>query len=65
MKIKFKPTHLIRLDNGEAIPVELIDGAAYTKLEAETITPADYECDEAGNWTYQGQPFNGTVETIK
>lgn len=64
MNYEFKPTHIITTDSGERIPVMLIDGAAYTEVETESLTPADYERQENGDWTFQGQPFNGTVEVI-
>jgi hypothetical protein len=57
----FNPTHLICLDNGRRIEVELIDGAAYTREECETYTNADYEKQDNGTWTFQGQVFNGRV----
>lgn len=55
------PTHRITLDSGEVVLVELIDGAAYTREEAGALCSADYERQEDGSWTFQGQPFSGTV----
>ncbi|MFH1184497.1 MAG: hypothetical protein V1755_05600 [Chloroflexota bacterium] len=60
----YQPTHQINLDDGTMISVLLVDGAAYTQEEWESETSADYECDECGVWTFQGQPFAGTVEKL-
>lgn len=58
------PTHQIRT-SGVETPVMLSDdGAAYTKDEWDTTSPADYERRD-GQWLFQGQAFNGTVQAIK
>lgn len=64
-KPEFFPSHRITLRSGEVEEVMLIDGAAYTRDEWESETVADYECDEAGAWTFQGEPFAGAVGEIK
>jgi hypothetical protein len=61
----FQPTHVITLDSGEQIEVELVDGAAYTRAEWESTTAADYECSDGGEWTFQGDPFAGTVRRLQ
>jgi hypothetical protein len=57
-------THRITTDSGEVIDVMLDDGVAYTAAEWCATVAADYECDEAGRWLFQGQPFAGSVEPI-
>lgn len=64
MKREFEPTHVITLADGERIEVQLVDGAAYTHAEWNATDAADYERQENGDWTFQGQPFDGTVEPI-
>ena len=64
-KTKFQPSHRITLRSGEVEEVMLVDGAAYTREEWESETVADYERDENGAWTFQGEPFACTVEEIK
>lgn len=59
----FCPTHKITTSTGE-VEVQLVDGAAYTAEEWESETAADYERDEAGNWTFQGAAFAGAVRPI-
>ena len=44
-EMTFKPTHRITR-NGTHTLVMLIDGAAYTELEASSLTHADYECTD-------------------
>lgn len=61
----FAPTHVITLDNGEHIQVQLVDGAAYTRAEWDATDQADYERQDDGSWTFQGSPFAGTVETLR
>lgn len=63
-KTKFQPSHRITLRSGEVEEVMLVDGAAYTREEWESETVADYERDENGDWTFQGEPFACTVEEI-
>jgi hypothetical protein len=58
----WSPTHRITLPDGSVEFVMLQDGAAYTQAEWDATDTADYARDDAGNWTFQGQPFNGTVE---
>ena len=59
----FTPTHTITLDS-ESFPVQLVDdGAAYTADEWASETPAEYERQDDGSWTFQGQAFNGSVKT--
>jgi hypothetical protein len=65
----FTPTHVIGLTRREVILVQLCvaddpAGSAYTQREWETGTTAAYERDHAGNWTFQGQSFHGTVNTV-
>jgi hypothetical protein len=57
-------THRITTDAGEVIDVMLDDGAAYSAAEWVATDAADYGCDEAGRWLFQGQPFAGSVEPI-
>jgi hypothetical protein len=57
-------THRITTDAGEVIDVMLDDGVAYSAAEWVATVAADYECDEAGRWLFQGQPFAGSVEPI-
>ncbi len=64
MRDAFKPTHRITLDGGREIYVCLIDGCAYTQEEADSLSDPDYERADDGTWTFQGQPFNGTVEVL-
>ena len=60
----FQPTHKITTDR-ETIEVMLTDdGAAYTAAEWESSGAADYELTDAGEWTFQGQPFSGRVERL-
>ena len=61
----FCPTHRITLRSGEVEEVMLVDGAAYTREEWDSETQADYERDEAGAWTFQGQPFACSISEIK
>jgi hypothetical protein len=62
----FEPTHIITLDSGEQIEVQLVDdGAAYTRAEWESTTAADYERSDSGEWTFQGEAFAGTVRLLK
>jgi hypothetical protein len=63
-KPAFQPSHRITLRSGEVEEVMLVDGAAYTAAEWESATLADYERDEDGRWTFQGEPFACTVEEI-
>jgi len=63
-KPAFQPSHRITLRSGEVEEVMLVDGAAYTADEWESETMADYECDDDGRWTFQGEPFACTVEEI-
>jgi hypothetical protein len=42
----------------------LIDGAAYSRLEWERQTSADYERTNNGEWLFLGEPFSGTVEGL-
>lgn len=56
----FQPTHRI-VTPSAIIPVMLCDGAAYTREEYEASAPADYERQDDGAWTFQGQPFEGEV----
>lgn len=60
----FTPTHVITMQNGERIEVRLVDGAAYTRAEWDANEPADYERQDNGDWTFQGQPFAGTVKAL-
>ena len=61
----FRATHRITLDNGDTIEVCLVDGGgAYTLEEWESGTLADYERTDDGAWTFQGEPFAGTVEAL-
>lgn len=57
------PTHEITHDN-EPTRVMLDDGAAYTYEEFHSGTAADYEANANGEWTFQGQPFTGTVRAL-
>lgn len=60
--MEWRPTHSIDLDSGERVEVMLLDGAAYTRSEWDTETPADYECDPVtGAWTFLGRAFPGTI----
>ena len=61
----FQASHRITLSSGEVEEVMLIDGAAYTREEWQSETAADYEREESGAWTFQGEPFNGTVSEIE
>ena len=59
------PTHVITTDDGTETAVMLIDtGAAYTLAEWEAEANADYERNAAGEWTFLGEPFAGTVTRI-
>lgn len=61
----FQATHVIRLDDGTTYEVMLDDeGRAYTRDEWYAEALADYERQDNGDWTCQGQPFNGTVERL-
>ena len=57
------PTHEIQHD-GRAVFVQLHEGSAYTLDEWQSSTSADYERQDDGSWTFQGQPFNGTVRRL-
>lgn len=61
----FNPSHRITLPSGEVEEVMLIDGAGYTQAEWDSETQADYERTAAGEWTFCGQPFAGSVECIE
>jgi hypothetical protein len=55
----FTATHEITVtdrDTGavKVIPVALVDGVAYTRVEWDACAPADWEYD-AGSWTFQGR----------
>jgi hypothetical protein len=63
-KPDFQPSHRITLRSGEVEEVMLVDGAAYTAAEWDSMTVADYECDESGHWTFQGEPFDCKVQEI-
>jgi hypothetical protein len=67
----FKPTHEITVHyaNGDILyaPVMLVDGAAYSHCEWANDAAADWECNEDGEWTFQGRPHpsTGTVTIEK
>lgn len=61
---KFTPTHRITRPDGRSIDVMLCDGAAYTADEWTSATTADYERDDAGQWTFQGEAFTGEIEPV-
>lgn len=61
MAQSFIPTHRITTPSGRVIAVMLVSGAGYTRSEWESETAADYERDDSGNWTFQGEPFSGSV----
>lgn len=67
MKRPWKPTHRIHVKNHDR-PVEVmydVGGAAYTREEWDAIAPSDFEYDRStDSWTFQGQPFSGTVHRI-
>lgn len=63
-KPAFCPSHRITLRSGEVEVVMLVDGAAYTAEEWATNSMADYECDEDGRWTFQGEAFDCTVKEM-
>jgi len=53
---EFRPTHTIEITTRGStrhIPVQLVDGSAYTADEWETETAADWEVVE-GAWLFQG-----------
>jgi hypothetical protein len=59
----FQPTHVITTDR-ETVEVMLTDdGAAYTAAEWEDTLSSDYSRADDGSWLFQGQAFNGRVET--
>lgn len=75
----FTPTHKITLTgfgaergtsaDDEVIEVCLCDdgdgaGPAYTFTEWSRESAADFERDADGNWTFQGESFNGSVEKL-
>ena len=67
----FTPTHVIYVPVGSGdfateteIPVCLEGGAAYTQDEWYACENADYERQDNGDWTFQGQPFTGTVKAL-
>lgn len=60
--VPFMPTHVITRENGDQIEVQLVDGAAYTRTEWDATDQADYERQDNGAWTFQGEPFAGTIE---
>jgi len=61
----WKPTHRITtLDEPDGFDVMLDDGPAYTLAEFVRETAAAYECWDDGEWTFQGQAFEGTVEAL-
>ena len=64
LRSTFAPTHVITLDDGERVEVQLVDGAGYTREEWDSATAADYERQDNGDWTRQGQPFAGRVRVI-
>lgn len=64
------PTHTITLTGREPIRVMLlppeVPGAgqpAYTRAEWLAYDASDFTVNAAGEWHFQGQPFNGAVET--
>jgi hypothetical protein len=63
MTTTFRPTHRITTDR-ETVDVMLVDGVAYQQCEWEATDAADYERNKSGIWTFQGQPFTGTIERI-
>lgn len=55
------PTHVITIE-GESAPhfrevtyVKLVDGAGYTQDEWEACANADWECNDEGEWSFQGE----------
>ena len=68
----FRPTHIITLtgpDNGEEpveIPVQLVDGAAYTHEEWDASSNADWERTDEGKWLFQGRvsPHSGVEVSV-
>jgi len=72
----FAPTHKITIANGEEVLVSLCDdsgesayhggasGPAYTEQEWHTCSNADYERQPDGSWTFLGQAFSGSVESV-
>lgn len=68
----WKPTHRITREKGDEILVMLDPsgefpggGPAYNEAEWMSFSPADYERQEDGSWTFQGQPFDGKVQRLK
>lgn len=65
--MEFEPTgtiHIVNSLTGEtrAIPVMEDDGALYTQAEWESCTQADWELDEDGELTFQGDYVGGEYE---
>lgn len=61
------PTHEIHAHIGgyaQRFKVMLDDCSAYSKEEWETCSPADFERSPSGEWTFQGQPFDGEVYSL-
>ena len=59
----FQPTHVIQHDS-TTVEVMLVDGVAYQRGEWDDTTDADYERTDDGRWLFQGETFNGSVESI-
>jgi hypothetical protein len=60
----FTPTHKITLADGTTELVQLVDGSAYTRAEWDSASAADYERQEDGSWTFQGEAFAGYCERV-
>lgn len=57
---EFKPTHEINTKDGRTIPVQLVDGALYTRAEWDASDAADWSLDADGGLVFQGQPVDGS-----
>jgi hypothetical protein len=60
----WNPTHQITHNGCTYLVMLTDDGPAYTQNEALACDHADYVRRDDGTWVFQGEPFEGTVETI-
>jgi hypothetical protein len=59
----FEPTHRISI-GARRIPVQVVDGACYTRAEWESGTSADWEIDLIGKLTCQGRQVGAIIRPI-
>jgi hypothetical protein len=65
----FVATHRIRvnMDGKERVFTVMCEeqpGPAYTRSEWNSSSQADWECQEDGEWTFQGQRIGGKVTPL-